>query len=92
MTSSEFLSYLRSLDFKLWLEGDNLRYSAPTGVLTPNLREQLAENKNEIVIFLRKAMAAVDSISPPLLPGSTRRRVTALVCATTIVVCRPVIS
>ena len=69
MTSSEFLSYLRSLDFKLWLEGDNLRYSAPTGVLTPNLREQLAENKNEIVIFLRKAMAAVDSTSPPLLPG-----------------------
>lgn len=36
MTASELLSYLRSLDVKLWLEGDRLRYKAVKGVESVN--------------------------------------------------------
>src|SRR5436853_56789 len=47
--TSEFFSYLRSLDVKLWIEADRLRYSAPSGVMTSELLKQLAARKQEIV-------------------------------------------
>jgi hypothetical protein len=42
-TIEEFLSDLRTLEVKLWLDGDRLRYTTPKGMLTPVLRAQLAE-------------------------------------------------
>ncbi|MCP4104685.1 MAG: amino acid adenylation domain-containing protein [Desulfobacteraceae bacterium] len=54
-TIHELLSYLQSLNVKLWAVGDRLRYKAPRGVLTDELRDQLQENKTEILMFLHKA-------------------------------------
>jgi len=53
-----FLGELRSRDIRIWPEGDQLRCSAPTGALTPELREHLRQRKNEIVEFLSAAGAA----------------------------------
>ncbi len=47
----EFLSYLRSLDIHLWAEEERLRYNAPKGILTQELREQLRARKTEILAF-----------------------------------------
>ena len=68
MTVVEFLSRLRTLEVKLWSEGDRLRFSAPPGVLTTDLREQLVERKSEILSFLREAKAAVTPVAPPISP------------------------
>ena len=66
MTTVEFLSYLQSLDVKLWLDGDGLRYSAPKGVLTSALRTELGARKAEILMFLREAHSVVHSTAPPI--------------------------
>jgi len=51
MTTQEFLAYLRSLDIKIWREGDQMRVNAPKGVLTPELRDEIAQRKEEILAF-----------------------------------------
>ncbi|WP_407882798.1 condensation domain-containing protein, partial [Scytonema sp. NUACC26] len=69
-TIEEFLSYLCSLDIKLWADGERLRCSAPEGTLTPSLRVQLQERKTEILAFLQKANITSSSTLPPILPVS----------------------
>lgn len=67
---NELLSHLRSLDIKLWAEGQRLRYNAPQGVLTPELRAELSQRKGEILTFLQQADAALDAIIEPILSVS----------------------
>ena len=55
MTVAELLTHVRRLDVNVWVEGDRLRLSAPTGALSLELREQLTARKNEILAFLRTA-------------------------------------
>ncbi|MFN2304953.1 MAG: condensation domain-containing protein, partial [Anaerolineales bacterium] len=64
MTTLEFLSLLRSKKIKLWVEGDKLRYHAPTGELTPELLAEMAERKADILEFLRNA----SNDTAPILP------------------------
>ncbi|HEY9728730.1 MAG TPA: condensation domain-containing protein, partial [Chroococcales cyanobacterium] len=66
----EFLSHLRSLDIQVFVEDNRLRCNAPEGVLTPELRAQLAERKPEIISFLRQANVTTNSTSTPLVPIS----------------------
>src|SRR3569832_452560 len=68
MNTLEFLSYLRTLEVKLSVDGDRLRLSAPKGVLTPTLRQELAEHKAEILAFLHNANRAGDSTVGSLQP------------------------
>lgn len=67
MTTIELLSNLRDLNVKLWVDGERLRYSAPTGTLGPELLKQLAAHKPELINFLREATAA--SGPPPIEPA-----------------------
>ena len=55
MTVAELLSHMRRLDVDVWAEGDRLRLSAPPGVLTLEMREQLVARKYEILAFIRTA-------------------------------------
>lgn len=57
-STREFLSSLRGLDVQLSLEGGQLRCTAPTGVVTAELRGELAARKYEIVTFLGQANLA----------------------------------
>ncbi|MBW4666580.1 MAG: amino acid adenylation domain-containing protein [Cyanomargarita calcarea GSE-NOS-MK-12-04C] len=52
-TTEEFLSYLCSLDVKLWVEDNRLRCSAPKDALIPAIKEELAGRKEDILTFLR---------------------------------------
>ena len=57
MMVPDLLEELRSRDIDVWADGDQLRCTAPTGLLTPALQAQLRERKGEIVAFLRSAAA-----------------------------------
>jgi thioesterase domain-containing protein len=65
-TINELLSHLRSLEIKLWAEGQRLRYNAPQGVLTPELRAELGQRKAEILAFLQQADAVLDATVEPI--------------------------
>ena len=64
MSTAEFVAYVRSLDVKLWLEGDRLRLNAPKGAITPDLRDELARRKPSIINLLQ--MAAQPTLPPAL--------------------------
>jgi amino acid adenylation domain-containing protein len=74
----EFLSYLRSLDIQVFVEGDRhtliepsrLCCNAPEGTLTPELRTEIQERKAEIISFLKAANRTTSNTSTPLLPIS----------------------
>ncbi|HEY9858880.1 MAG TPA: amino acid adenylation domain-containing protein, partial [Candidatus Obscuribacterales bacterium] len=68
MTTAEFLAYLRQLDIQVWLEGANLRCSAPEGVLTPELRAAIAQSKSELLHWLHQAHASASQAAPELKP------------------------
>ena len=55
MNPVELLGRLGALGIRLTADGDRLRYSAPKGALTPELREALARHKPEILAMLRAA-------------------------------------
>jgi amino acid adenylation domain-containing protein len=64
LTTVQFLSQLRSLEIRVWAEGEKLRFAAPQGALTPELRSELAERKAEILGFLRQGHVATRSTGP----------------------------
>ncbi len=64
----KFLARLREMNMTVWSEGGRLRVSAPPGVLTSELREELTERKEEILEFLRDVREAYDQPAPPLRP------------------------
>ena len=55
---TELLKDLRSRDIKVWREGGNLRFSAPAGALTPELRAQLTAHKAELLAHLSDIASA----------------------------------
>ena len=68
MSIYNFLSYLHSLDVKLFIDGERLRCKAPKGILTPQLQAQIAERKPELLAFLRQD--AINAIEPESRPGN----------------------
>ncbi|MDX2242772.1 MAG: amino acid adenylation domain-containing protein [Leptolyngbyaceae cyanobacterium bins.302] len=65
MTNSpiaEFVSHLKDLDVQVFIEGDQttssdntrLRCTAPEGTLTPELRQELADRKTELIAYLHQ--------------------------------------
>ena len=55
MSVLSFLTDLEQRQIRLWADGDQLRCNAPVGVLTPLLRGELKQRKEEILAFLRAA-------------------------------------
>ena len=73
MRTAELLAKLGSKDIKVWAEGDRLRYDAPQGALTPDLREELVNRKAEILALLHRADTPTSSAALPLTPVSRDR-------------------
>ena len=63
-----FLAGLRKLDLRVSNEEGRLRVSAPPGVLTAELREELAARKEEILDFLRESRILNGEDGPLLHP------------------------
>lgn len=55
MTAITILDRLRSLGVQVYAEGETLRYRAPVGVLTEDLRQAIRENKAALLELLRPA-------------------------------------
>jgi len=53
MNPDELVQTLRQSGVALVVEGENLRYRAPAGALTPELRSELAAHKAAILAYLR---------------------------------------
>lgn len=52
MTAVELLTKLQEKEIQLWAEEDKLKFSAPKGALTPDLRSELVEHKAELIELL----------------------------------------
>ena len=66
MTALELLTDLRDRGIKLWVDGSDLRFSAPKGTMNSPAAELLARHKAELVRLLKSASAAE-------APSSVRR-------------------
>ncbi|MFB2896155.1 condensation domain-containing protein, partial [Aerosakkonemataceae cyanobacterium BLCC-F50] len=70
MKVGEFLSYLNSLDIKIWLEEEKLRYQAPKGAMTAEIKQEIGTRKPEILAFLKAAKAPSISTESTIIPVS----------------------
>jgi len=66
----DFLAYLKGLEIKLWLEGEKLRFQAPKGVMTPEIKEEIAAKKPEILDFLRAAKIPTNTVDLEIISVS----------------------
>ncbi|MDF5732301.1 MAG: amino acid adenylation domain-containing protein, partial [Rhizonema sp. PD38] len=64
MNIEQLLVNLNKQGVKLWVEGEHLRVNAPKGVLTPETRGLLAQNKAELILLLQEKNAANDTDLP----------------------------
>ncbi|MEG5142650.1 amino acid adenylation domain-containing protein [Microcoleus sp. AT8-B6] len=64
----EFLSYLRSLDINIFVEGEILRCNAPEGIITQELRAEISQKKAEIISFLKAANRTSSFTPTPIVP------------------------
>jgi hypothetical protein len=55
VTADEVLTTAQRAGIRLFAEGDQLRYRAPKGVLTPELRHALIEHKGTLLITLQES-------------------------------------
>lgn len=69
MNTVDLLSHLRRLNVRIWVEDQHVRYSAPKGVLSPDLQAEIANRKEELRVFLHKAKQAARSSLPPITPA-----------------------
>jgi amino acid adenylation domain-containing protein len=68
MNTLEFLTEMRKLGIKIWLEDNRIRFSASKGIVTPQIREQLSNRKNEISEYLGQSFSQ-ESDYPPIKRG-----------------------
>ena len=66
MTAGEVLTVCREAGIRLEVVGDRLRFDAPVGALTPELRDTLARHKRELLDVL--TMQFVTLRDGPTLP------------------------
>ncbi|SKB14961.1 non ribosomal peptide synthetase, involved in aeruginosin biosynthesis [Planktothrix sp. PCC 11201] len=64
----EFLSYLNSLEIKLWLEAEKLKYQAPPGVMTAEIKQEIGNRKTEIIAFLKIAKISAHASELAITP------------------------
>ncbi|MDT9701393.1 MupA/Atu3671 family FMN-dependent luciferase-like monooxygenase [Streptomyces sp. P17] len=57
----DLLHRLREAGIELWAEGEKLRFSAPPGALTDELRAALREHRDEVLDLLSRASAAPET-------------------------------
>ncbi|MEW6367293.1 MAG: amino acid adenylation domain-containing protein [Acidobacteriota bacterium] len=75
MTVLDLVSRLRDQDVRLWVDGEQLRFSAPKNALSPELRAELVEHKSEVLQLLREAEDRERESSSPLTRTSRDRRI-----------------
>lgn len=74
LSTIDFLSRLRELGVKLWLENGALRYQAPKGAVSSELLGEIADRKNELITFLKRINMGMNADKEPIprIPGDCR--------------------
>lgn len=57
MSTVAFITELRKQGIRIWVEEGRLLFSAPNGVMTPEIRQELAARKGELTTFLLESGA-----------------------------------
>jgi acyl carrier protein len=73
MTAAELLAHLRTRGVILWANGDRLCFKSPKDVLTPAIRAELTECKQEILALLCQG-DVFPGVSLPSLQATSRDR------------------
>ncbi|GAB4195292.1 MAG: hypothetical protein OHK0022_11930 [Roseiflexaceae bacterium] len=73
MSLLDFMNDLQSRQISLWLEDDQLRYRAPKGALTAELRAQILERRAELVQLLQEMRGAARPGLPPIQAADRRQ-------------------
>ncbi|MDM8557980.1 amino acid adenylation domain-containing protein [Candidatus Parabeggiatoa sp. HSG14] len=73
-TIKKLLSELKKRNIKLWLENNQLRYKAPKGALTTDLRAQLVKHKADIIQFLADTQLDSEDELPPIVSVSRNEK------------------
>jgi amino acid adenylation domain-containing protein len=71
LSADTFLERLRALDVRVWVEGDRLRCSAPAGVLTAALKEELGWWKPHLLGLLNGSERVTSPVIPVLADRAT---------------------
>ena len=58
----DLLDELRRRDIRVWREGDSLRFSAPAGALSPELKAKMSAQKADLLAHLSESPAAASAI------------------------------
>jgi amino acid adenylation domain-containing protein len=56
MNLVEFLASLANVDIRLWVDAGNLRFSAPEGAMSDDIKQKIIANKPEIIAFLQQSV------------------------------------
>jgi amino acid adenylation domain-containing protein len=64
LTAPAIISSLNERGIELWFEGARLRFRAPKGALTAELRDEVAAHREAIVAHLRACAATTETIRP----------------------------
>ncbi|MEM9491869.1 MAG: condensation domain-containing protein, partial [Myxococcota bacterium] len=73
MNGMDLINRLRGLGVKLWLDGEKLRFTAPRGALTPELRDEMKARKSELRQFLAWAQGQMTrDREQPVIPPAPR--------------------
>jgi amino acid adenylation domain-containing protein len=70
-TTKDFLADLGKLDIKLWVDNTDkirLRCDAPKGVLTAEIRAELADRKSELIDFIQRSNIDNNSTNDRIIP------------------------
>ncbi|NOK62225.1 MAG: amino acid adenylation domain-containing protein [Chloroflexi bacterium AL-W] len=67
MRTPELLAQLQRLGVHFWMDGERLRYTAPKGVITQEMRTELVSRKEDIMRFVRKAAQTPNTTTSPIL-------------------------
>ena len=72
MNTADLVTDLSQLGVRLWLDGEQLRFRAPQGVLTPELKAQLVRHKGPLLEFLRGVQSSLESPAAPPIGRAPR--------------------
>lgn len=83
--AGEVLAALRVRDIRLMVDGDQVRYDAPAGAMTPEVVTLLREHKTALLALLSQPIpaAAPEQLPAPVLPALLTPHYPCVVCGHT---------
>ena len=72
MSITQLIADLSQQGVRLWLDGEQVRFRAPQGAMSSQLKAQLAERKDELREFLRQVQSSLEGQAGPAISPVSR--------------------